>query len=536
MKKIYFFLSVLLMSFTKLCTAQCPSGSQSISGDNLNIGAGNYCLTSGTYSGNISSISSNAVIYISSGANFKPQNINGGLSGTFYIYGESTMPNVSLKSGFKLTNYGKVNFSNGVTMDGSTVRITNSGELTFNNGLNFNGSDLKVENKTGGVLRVNSNLPIGNTSSLDNSGTVYIQGDLNLNFSSSAFYNRSGAVARVQTNFNPKGSVLNDGLMVVNGLTNVNSTTSVVNNCRFVSVLGLTNDATSTFTNNGLVWCPGGKIQNNSGASFELGTRSVMRGGDFGNDGKVTGAGKMHFTGSTTQQGNVFAGTSAASPITFYDASQTGTQMFDIQNKPFTNTIRVNFTPADTTTFDCSGLVLPVQLVGFDAQAVQNKSVLITWQSSTEINLKKFVVERSSTTSSNTWETVGSLNAAGNSATLRNYQITDSKPLSGTSYYRLRSADMDGKETVSAIRQVNIDGKAGSIQVYPTLVQKGSIVKVVTAEQVRYQLLDISGKVLKSGSFVSGANVLPLNINTGNYIIETVNGNNVRQYSKIIVQ
>ncbi len=536
MKNFYFFLTILLMSFTQLCNAQCPAGSQSISGDNLNIGSGNYCLTSGTYTGNISSISSNAVVYILNGASFKPQNINGGLSGTFYVYGECTIPNVSLKSGFKLTNSGKINFSNGVTMDGSNVQLTNSGELTFNSNLNFNGSDLKVENKTGGILRVNSNLPIGSTSTVDNSGTLYIQGDLNLNASSSAFYNRGGAVARVQTNFNPKGNVLNDGLMVVSGQTNVNTTTSVVNNCRFVSVLGMNNDATSTFINNGLVWCPNGKIQNNSSASFELGTRSVMRGGDFGNDGRVTGAGKMHFTGNTTQQGNVFAGTSSSSPITFYDASQTGTQMFDVQNKPYTNTVRVNFTPADTTNFDCSGLILPVQLTGFDAQAVQNKTVLITWQSSLEINLKKFVVERSSTAGSTGWETVGSLNAAGNSATTRSYQIIDTKPLSGTSYYRLRSADVDGKETVSTIRQVNIDGKAGSIQVYPTLVQKGSIVKVVTAEQVRYQLLDISGKVLKSGSFVSGANVLPLNINTGNYIIETVNGNNVRQYSKIIVQ
>ena len=536
MKKFYFSLIVLLMSFTEMCYAQCPAGSQSITGDNLNITSGNWCLSSGTYTSNIASISSNAVIYIVNGASFKPQNINGGLNGTFNVYGQCVFPNVSLKSGFKMTNTGKVNFSNGITVDGSFIQITSSNELTFNGNINFNGSDIKIENKTGGTLRINSNLPIGSNSSVDNSGTAYIQGDLNLNYSTSAFYNRAGSVTRVSNNFNPQGSALNDGLMVVSGLTNVNTTTKVTNNCRFVSVYGINNNSTSNFTNNGLVWCPNGKIQNNSGATFELGGRSVMRGTDFGNDGTVTGSGKMHFTGNTTQQGTVFSGTSAASPITFYDASQTGTQIFDIQNRPYSNTVRTYFVPADTSNFDCSGLILPVKITGFDVQAAQNKTVLITWQSQTEINLQKFIVERSSTATNSNWEIAGSITATGNTTTSHSYQLVDSKPLSGVSYYRLRSVDVDGKETVSAIRQVNIDSKANSIQVYPTLVQKGSFIKVITTEQVKYQLIDMSGKTLLTGTFVSGANTLPLNVNTGNYIIETLGADNVRQHSKLIVQ
>jgi hypothetical protein len=540
MKKHYFFIITLILQSLCVSFAQCPAGSSIWNGteNNLNI-SGNYCFTSGTFTGNISNISSSATIYVSAGASFKPSNINDGLKGTLNIYGEAVLPNVSLKVNFKLFNYGKTTFNSGVTFDGSNVQITNSNELTFNGNPNFNGANCKVITVTGGSsfinLSNNSNLILSNSVTFDNSGLLKVTGgDFNFNDAASTFYNRAGGVARIGKNFNPKGNFINDGLVVVSGFSNINSTTNLINNCRFVIVGGMDNN--SFFTNNGLLWSPNGKIQNNGNGKFELGSKSVTRGKNFGNDGIVYGSGKMYFTDTTTHQGSAtFNGNSSASPITFYDASQTNSQIFDVQTAPFSNTVRADFTPADTNTFDCSSAILPLTLINFDARATSKREVLLTWQTSAESNLKNFVIERNDKANSSNWQMVGTVPASGNTTSIRNYQMTDKHPLNSISYYRLRSVDYDNKQTISALRQVDLKS-AGTISVYPNLVQKGGIVKVLSDQPLRYQISDVSGKKVGAGTFSAGASVLSINLNAGIYLIEVLLPNQSKQYTKIVVQ
>jgi len=94
---------------------------------------------------------------------------------------------------------------------------------------------------------------------------------------------------------------------------------------------------------------------------------------------------------------------------------------------------------------------LPVTLVNFKAH-VQNKAVVTNWQTTAENNGSYFEVWRSR--DANQFEALTQLAAAGNSTGVLNYSFTDASPYLGTSYYRLKSVDLNGKFTWSVMVQV----------------------------------------------------------------------------------
>ncbi|MEM9982731.1 MAG: hypothetical protein AAF734_09550, partial [Bacteroidota bacterium] len=84
---------------------------------------------------------------------------------------------------------------------------------------------------------------------------------------------------------------------------------------------------------------------------------------------------------------------------------------------------------------------LPIELLSFDAKAVSSKEVHLTWQTLTELNNAYFTVERSLDAA--TWEAIGEVPGAGNSASLLSYLYVDQAPYQGISYYRLKQTDFD---------------------------------------------------------------------------------------------
>ena len=95
--------------------------------------------------------------------------------------------------------------------------------------------------------------------------------------------------------------------------------------------------------------------------------------------------------------------------------------------------------------------LLPVELVHFDAR-VDHGKVLLTWSTASEKNSMVFVVERSA--DGRQFQSIGEVEAAGVSTTLRHYQFVDAHPLEGLAYYRLRQVDYDGSEILSEVRTV----------------------------------------------------------------------------------
>jgi hypothetical protein len=85
---------------------------------------------------------------------------------------------------------------------------------------------------------------------------------------------------------------------------------------------------------------------------------------------------------------------------------------------------------------------LPIKLLSFTGKCLKN-STLLNWSTASEINNDYFIIERSSDATN--WQFVMKVPGHGNSNTILNYSAKDDKPLSGTTYYRLKQTDYNGK-------------------------------------------------------------------------------------------
>jgi len=100
---------------------------------------------------------------------------------------------------------------------------------------------------------------------------------------------------------------------------------------------------------------------------------------------------------------------------------------------------------------------LPVQLLFFDAR-LSGASVQLTWETAGEINNSHFEAQRSADLQN--FETLGEVAGNGTSSQLHRYAFTDSRPVSGLNYYRLRQVDFDGTHTFSTLAAVQV-GSSG---------------------------------------------------------------------------
>ncbi|MCW3083340.1 MAG: domain containing protein [Bacteroidetes bacterium] len=107
--------------------------------------------------------------------------------------------------------------------------------------------------------------------------------------------------------------------------------------------------------------------------------------------------------------------------------------------------------------------VLPIELLSFDAKTLDNK-VDVSWSTASETNNDFFTLERSADAIN--FNSVATIQGAGNSTQLLNYRYTDEAPLDGTSYYRLMQTDFNGTSHVSEMVPVTT-GTFSISAVYP---------------------------------------------------------------------
>lgn len=155
-------------------------------------------------------------------------------------------------------------------------------------------------------------------------------------------------------------------------------------------------------------------------------------------------------------------------------------------------------TGKDTMTLNYGGVVVPVILADFSAQAKPNKTTYLQWKTATEINSDYFVVERS--TDGRNFTQIAVVNANGNSSTTIGYSLVDNFPETGINYYRLKMVDIDGQFEYSRIVSVVFkDTKSGSIEVISTGAYASHFEVNLTsseAQQASYAVFDAAGKVL----------------------------------------
>ena len=106
---------------------------------------------------------------------------------------------------------------------------------------------------------------------------------------------------------------------------------------------------------------------------------------------------------------------------------------------------------------------LPIELIFFDAKPI-DKVIVLEWATASEKNNDYFTIEKSKDGIS--FEFVEKVNGAGNSNIVLQYGTTDMKPYEGTSYYRLKQTDFDGKFAYSNLVKVEMNDE-NKLSIYP---------------------------------------------------------------------
>lgn len=173
---------------------------------------------------------------------------------------------------------------------------------------------------------------------------------------------------------------------------------------------------------------------------------------------------------------------------------------------------------------------LPITLQNFNAELLDN-NVIIEWRTSSEINNEYFTVERSA--NSKNWDEIQKIEGAGMSTNSIDYQVIDSSPLDGISYYRLKQTDYDGTSTYSKTKFVNYINKEKQIVLYPK--PASNYISIKSDEEVlKINILDASGQIIKVFTNCVGRMDIS-SIQPGLYYVEVINSND-SYYRKLYVQ
>ena len=141
-------------------------------------------------------------------------------------------------------------------------------------------------------------------------------------------------------------------------------------------------------------------------------------------------------------------------------------------------------------------ITLPVTLSSFTA-SVHNKSVQLKWETTSEIDINNYEVERSADGRNfNTLTSIQGLNISG-----ARYNYADNNPLSGVSYYRLNIRGMAGYQKYSQIVSVKYN-QANAVWLYPNIWQKGDDLNITNNnnEKLTVYFFNVFGQVLSTAT------------------------------------
>jgi hypothetical protein len=137
-------------------------------------------------------------------------------------------------------------------------------------------------------------------------------------------------------------------------------------------------------------------------------------------------------------------------------------------NYPTVNGTRTNIRPNITFTIQTSGTALPIDLIYFNGELIDNY-VRLDWAVASQVNNDYYTIEKS--TDNYNWVEIAIVDGDGNSNQETHYSIYDEKPNIGNNYYRLKQTDYDGlfkifqpivvfiEENKYIIKTININGQ-----------------------------------------------------------------------------
>lgn len=162
---------------------------------------------------------------------------------------------------------------------------------------------------------------------------------------------------------------------------------------------------------------------------------------------------------------------------------------------------------------------LPVSLLNFEYKKI-NTAIQLHWQTAFEQNSDHFNIERSN--DGNQFLSLGSINASGNSQTMKDYYYTDYNPLNGINYYRLKQVDKDGNYKYSKVLNADMQ-KKNQMLLYPNpAADHTELVFNKPAKGTVVVIFNASGQILKTITVADGQTRQLLDISSfprGEYMI-----------------
>ena len=180
--------------------------------------------------------------------------------------------------------------------------------------------------------------------------------------------------------------------------------------------------------------------------------------------------------------------------------------------------------------------VMPVELKNFTAK-LRGDITELDWQTATEENNDHFIVERGS--DNRLYEGIGLIKGTGNSRQTITYRFVDENPLTGTSFYRLKQVDTNGKHSYSNVVSVTRQVSKTAVQVYPTVTE--NTIQILLPANTNYKeafVVDVMGKKVLQLSLttVNEQSINVSHLSSGSYvlILQGKNGNGVsKRFKKV---
>jgi hypothetical protein len=161
-------------------------------------------------------------------------------------------------------------------------------------------------------------------------------------------------------------------------------------------------------------------------------------------------------------------------------------------------------------------VVLPLTLLSFDAKALNNSKVKLTWSASEDNNSVGYEIQHSP--DGRDWEYVAFVSASQSGGT-HQYEMVDNNPYKGTSRYRLRLTELSSQSRYSEVRIVKITDLSALITISPnpaTSKATVTIANAVSGDIARIRVMDATGNQLSYQKIplTTGNNMVELPVNS----------------------
>jgi hypothetical protein len=184
---------------------------------------------------------------------------------------------------------------------------------------------------------------------------------------------------------------------------------------------------------------------------------------------------------------------------------------------------------------------LPIELLFFKAELISENHVNLKWASAWEKDNSYYEIERSKDFLQ--WESLAVVPGKTNSHDMVQYSKSDNRPYYGTSYYRLKQVDIDGKVKYFNIESITIQTSSfGIVEVYPNPADQYSkfTIKYLSDynENVAISFIDMLGRTVYAKNYIvsesynkleldismlaKGCYILNVKSESGNYITRVI--------------